>query len=141
MDEIKKFKVGESYFMRSICDHECVWKYKVVARTAKTVTLESLGNQPEQIKRRVSVYQNKEFCRPLGKYSMSPILDANRIYEEKEISREYKFNFLKNRMHKDYVSDSGILVCINGATCICSEKNIPDEQLNRLFNLYKEQNI
>ena len=34
-----KFKVGCYYVMRSPCDHECIWVYKVISRTAKTITL------------------------------------------------------------------------------------------------------
>ena len=36
---IKQFKVGKSYSMRSACDYNCVWTYKVVKRTACIVIL------------------------------------------------------------------------------------------------------
>ena len=34
---MKKFEIGKTYSMRSICDHDCVWTYTVTARTAKTI--------------------------------------------------------------------------------------------------------
>lgn len=36
---MKKFEIGKTYSMRSICDHDCVWTYTVTARTAKTITI------------------------------------------------------------------------------------------------------
>ena len=43
---MKQFEIGKHYYMRSVCDHECVWKYEVVARTSKQVTLkETSGNE------------------------------------------------------------------------------------------------
>lgn len=76
---MKKFEVGKSYECSSICDHNCVWRYKVVDRTENTVTLETLDRM-EIIKRRIikglSEFNNAESIYPLGKYSMCPILHA-----------------------------------------------------------------
>lgn len=36
---MKKFEVGKTYNMTSICDHNCIWTYTVTARTAQTMTL------------------------------------------------------------------------------------------------------
>lgn len=68
-----KFEPTKSYTMRSVCDHDAVWTIEVVARTAKMVTL-STGKRF-----RVGVYDGVEFIRPLGTYSMAPILRADRI--------------------------------------------------------------
>lgn len=74
---MKKFEIGKTYSMRSICDHNCVWSYKVTARTAKTVTLH---DGDKIIKCRIisdlSEYRGAESVYPLGKYSMCPILSA-----------------------------------------------------------------
>jgi len=74
------FKVGTDYFMRSACDHNCVWTYTVSKRTAKTVTLTS--HQPNAdkpvINCRLKEYDGSEFVKPLGTYSMSPTLRASR---------------------------------------------------------------
>ena len=50
-----KFKVGEKYSMFSPCQYSCTWEYEVVKRTAKS-----------------------EYCYPLGRYSMCPVLRAGR---------------------------------------------------------------
>jgi hypothetical protein len=71
---MKKFETGKTYTMRSICDHECVWGYKVKARTEKTVTL--TDEHGKETKCRVSNDNGGEFVRPLGRYSMCPILRA-----------------------------------------------------------------
>lgn len=38
---MKQFEVGKEYNVRSICNHDCIWTYKVIKRTAKTVTLDN----------------------------------------------------------------------------------------------------
>ena len=40
----KAFKINENYEMFSPCDQSCTWAYKVLARTAKTVTLAKLDD-------------------------------------------------------------------------------------------------
>lgn len=78
MEQTKKFEVGKIYSMRSACDHDCVWKYKVLARTEKTVML-SDGNHLIRciINRKITEYRGAESVRPLGAYSMAPILSAD----------------------------------------------------------------
>lgn len=82
--EIKKFKVGKKYSMRSICDYECVWTYKVIARTDSTVVLQQVRNGKPygeqarfRINRQLSGYYKAEAVRPLGTYSMCPTLTAD----------------------------------------------------------------
>lgn len=70
---MQQFETGTLYTMRSICDHNCVWVYRVVSRTAKTVTL-CTGNL-----HRVTTYNGVEQISPLGKYSMSPTLRADSV--------------------------------------------------------------
>lgn len=75
---MKKFETGKTYTMRSICDHECVWAYKVKARTATMITL--VDEKGMELKCRIikalSEMDNREAVRPLGSYSMAPILRA-----------------------------------------------------------------
>lgn len=75
-NSIKVFEVGKSYSMRSACNHDCVWTYKVISRTRCTITISSRKN--EQITCRVKANEilGAECCKPLGSYSMSPILSA-----------------------------------------------------------------
>ena len=70
---MKKFKVGQLYEMKSPCDQDCKWSYTVIKRTPKTVVLFDGVND---IRCRIKDYDNQEFCKPLGTYSMSPTLKA-----------------------------------------------------------------
>ena len=71
----RKFKVGRTYSCRSLCDHDCIFAFEIVKRTEKTVTLKSSAD----IKRRkIYMLDGVEHADPLGKYSMSPIIRADR---------------------------------------------------------------
>ncbi len=77
------FQVGATYEARSICDHNCVWSFRVIARTAKFVTLEAdtyrnYGNAANTKRVGVGVWDGVECASPLGTYSMSPTIRANR---------------------------------------------------------------
>ena len=66
----KVFKTGEAYTTRSICDHDCIFSITIAKRTAKTVTT----SQGKTL--RISIYDNAERVKPLGSYSMAPIICA-----------------------------------------------------------------
>lgn len=74
---MKKFEIGKTYSMRSICDHNCVWEYTVTARTAQTITITD-GKEVKtcRIVKKLSEYRGTETVRPLGNYSMCPLLSA-----------------------------------------------------------------
>lgn len=74
-DNVLTFIVGRSYAVRSICDYDCVFRFEVVGRTAKTVTLSAHG---KQVRRKVRVICGAEACDPHGRYSMSPVLSAEK---------------------------------------------------------------
>lgn len=73
-----KFETGRSYSMRSACDHECVWRYTVKARTAQMITLaDEKGREIKcRICKQVSEWNKAETVYPLGRYSMAPSLTA-----------------------------------------------------------------
>ncbi len=71
-----RFKVGRTYQTRSICDHDCIFEAKVVARTAKTVTADVAGRGIKRF--RPFIYDGKECFRPFGTYSMAPTIYANK---------------------------------------------------------------
>ena len=75
-NSIKVFEVGKSYSMRSACNHDCVWTYKVIKRTRCTITIKSHRNEVMTCRVKPSDLLGAEFCSPLGTYSMSPILSA-----------------------------------------------------------------
>jgi len=75
-----EFKKGRKYYTRSVCDYNCIWRFTVIARTACTVTLK---DEHGEIKRcRIDKTSAKHFgaesVRPLGNYSMAPILTADK---------------------------------------------------------------
>lgn len=70
------FEVGASYEARSACDHNCVWSFEVVKRTAKFVTLvESNG---ETMRVGVHEFNDAEWALPFGSFSMAPTISADR---------------------------------------------------------------
>lgn len=78
MNNLIAFEPGKSYFMRSVCDHECIWTYNVVARTARFVTLVDQRSK-EHVRAGVRVWEGVEQCMPLGSYSMAPRLCADKV--------------------------------------------------------------
>ena len=89
---VEKFEVGGIYHCRLLSDWDCKLFFKVLKRTAKTVTLrnvdfDSKGNlMPWDAARyrgdctcRIGVNEligAYEFVKPLGSYSMAPVLAA-----------------------------------------------------------------
>lgn len=75
--DMKKFEIGNTYSMKSICDHECVWTYTVVKRTATTITITDGKDATTcRINKIVSERNNAETIYPIGRYSMAPSLHA-----------------------------------------------------------------
>jgi hypothetical protein len=83
-----RFEVGKEYYVRSIGDADCIYRFKVIARTAKQVTLLP-EHEKTPIKRgidsRVTDYSNEETCMPHGRYSMAACLHADRVVPENGI--------------------------------------------------------
>lgn len=76
-DTMKQFEVGKEYSMTSICDHNCIWTYTVIARTAQTITIsDGQTVQKCRINKKDSAYYNAETVYPLGQFSMCPSLTA-----------------------------------------------------------------
>ena len=75
---MKKFEIGKTYSMRSACNYDCVWTYEVIARTAQMITLkDDFGKITKcRIAKQTSEYFKAECVKPLGSYSMAPILVA-----------------------------------------------------------------
>ena len=72
----KQFQIGRTYFDRSACDYDCIFSFTILARTAKTVTIENHGKIP---KRGLTVYDGVEQFKPFGTYSMCAIVRADKI--------------------------------------------------------------
>lgn len=75
---MKKFEIGKKYSMVSPCQYSCTWEYKVVSRTEKMITLEATESNHSNKKCRLKIENGEEYCYPLGRYSMCPVLRAGR---------------------------------------------------------------
>lgn len=79
-----QFQTSKIYSMRSACNHDAVWTFEVLRRTAKTVWLKDLvSGETRQCRVTASLCGGYEMCLPLGRYSMAPVLTA-----EKEVAPE-----------------------------------------------------
>lgn len=70
------FVTGSTYSTRSICDHDTIITVKVLSRTAKTIKAMVGGREAKTL--RVSEYRGVEQVMPWGRYSMAPIVSAER---------------------------------------------------------------
>lgn len=70
-----QFQTGKTYQTRSIGDHDCIFSFTVLARTAKSVTVDVNG---ERVRRGVRVHEGVERFMPFGSYSMAPCISADR---------------------------------------------------------------
>ena len=75
-----QFQLGKTYFDRSACDYDCVFSFTILARTAKTVTIEN--KRGEQSKRGLQVRDGVEQFKPFGTYSMCTVVRANKLLED-----------------------------------------------------------
>jgi hypothetical protein len=66
-----KFEVGQELAVRSLGDWDCIYRFTVVSRTAKFVTLNYYG-EPKRVG--IKTDSEGEYCYPLGSYSMAPRL-------------------------------------------------------------------
>lgn len=81
-DTIQKFEINKVYSMRSICDYDCIWTYKVVKRTASTISIKDMHSKEVKtcrVNKKVSEWNGAESIYPLGHYSMCPTLRANSL--------------------------------------------------------------
>lgn len=76
---MKQFEIGKTYTMASPCDRNCVWTYTVTKRTAKTITIND-GQETKtcRVNAQTSEYRDAESIFPLGRYSMCPVLSADK---------------------------------------------------------------
>jgi len=65
------FTIGKTYQTRSIGDHNCIFSITVTSRTTKTI------KTTDGKTLRIGSYEGVEFVRPMGNYSMAPIIRAD----------------------------------------------------------------
>lgn len=77
-----KFETGKTYATRLISNHESIIRFTVIKRTDKTVTVigdfinDPIRNTPHVM--RVAIFQDVENFKPWGRYSMCPVISAER---------------------------------------------------------------
>lgn len=69
-----QFEIGRTYSTRSICDHDCIYSFTILGRTAKQVTVKVRGSE---VKRGLSIWNGVEQFKPFGNYSMAAIISAD----------------------------------------------------------------
>jgi hypothetical protein len=73
-----QFQVGRTYSTRSICDHDTIFSFEILGRTAKTVIVKVCG---KDVKRGIRVYDGCEQFKPFSTYSMCAIIRADKEVE------------------------------------------------------------
>jgi len=71
------FNPGITYTARSIGDHNCVFRFTVIKRTAKFITVTSKMSGVQRVG--ISDWDGVESAFPEGKFSMAPIIRADRF--------------------------------------------------------------
>lgn len=75
---IKQFEVGKTYWARSICNHDCIYRFTIKARTEKSVTVDVNGKTARRGVK-VCTYSNAETFKPFGNYSMAAVIGADKV--------------------------------------------------------------
>lgn len=74
---ITTFQIGETYTTGAAADY--VWEFTVIGRTAKFLTLLTEDGETIRVGCSISPYDGVEKALPLGRYSMAPVISADRI--------------------------------------------------------------
>ena len=72
---MKKFEINKTYFTRSVCDFDCMFKETIISRTEKTVKTASGKTLRVSDKYTPGIEQ----IWPEGKYSMAPAISADNM--------------------------------------------------------------
>jgi len=70
-----KFVPGQSYAARSSADYDTIFAFEIIRRTDKCVWIKVRG---EEVRRTIRVIDGVEAIDPQGRYSMSPVLYADK---------------------------------------------------------------
>jgi hypothetical protein len=72
-----EFTIGAKLQCRSLADYDCIFRFTVIKRTAKFVTLQYYGQELRVTIRKGS--DGREYCYPLGTHSMAATLYADSL--------------------------------------------------------------
>lgn len=68
------FQTGKTYATRSVCDSNCIIRLTVERRTAKSI----VTTDGKRLRVTVCPFDGVERVMPWGRYSMAPVLTADR---------------------------------------------------------------
>ena len=77
---ITKFVVGETYWCRSAVDYDTQFTFTVTARTPKRMTIDNVFGRQVVVGIKVDE-DGVEWALPMGRYSMAPVIRADREFE------------------------------------------------------------
>jgi len=83
--KMTSFEVSKTYATRSICDSNCIFRFRIERRTAKTVWVQQVidGREVDEVlKKRVEVIDDVEAFSPFGKYSTSATIKADKLSDD-----------------------------------------------------------
>ena len=85
-----KFEVSKVYAARSIGDYDCIFKYVILKRTKKTVTIKNIHGEEHRRTIEADNLNGVEFetIYPEGKYSFAPRLKATNEFKDGKIISE-----------------------------------------------------
>ena len=89
-----KFEVGKVYATRSVCDYDCIFKYTIIKRTKKTVTIKNICGEEHRRTIEIDTAHGAE-CEafyPEGKYSFAPRLLAVKEFKNGRITTNINGN-------------------------------------------------
>lgn len=72
-----KFTAGRTYRTRSACDHNCIYGFVIIRRSAASVWIIEEG-ETKVTRRKITVYLGVETIMPHGRHSMAPVISADR---------------------------------------------------------------
>ncbi len=70
---MQQFKIGKTYYTRSIGDYDCIIRATITKRTEKTITTDKGKTF------RVKVLDDVEQFMPWGNFSMCPSMQASKV--------------------------------------------------------------
>ena len=78
MTNLTQFQTGKTYFTRSICNHDCIFRFEILRRTAKSVWIFDPDERGRTTRRQIEVWNGVETFYPHGHYSMAAIISADK---------------------------------------------------------------
>jgi len=73
------FTPGQIVTCRSACDHNAIWTFEIIKRSAKFITIQNVSNVDRAetpVRVGVKTGSDGEWAMPMGTFSMAPVISA-----------------------------------------------------------------